>query len=465
MTSPKAAASRSSALARRNKPCPDVTEDTLMQSAISLSICRRAAMFLALCLGLPAIANAATTLSGAEYFIDPTPWIAKTKPCDNDPGQGKGTPLPPTDGSWNSVMEAVKQTGANPSQLPPGVHDLCVRFKDSKGRWGPTRFIHFTSFQGLTACEYYIKDSNNTIKSRGSLNPQDDAFDSPQENLLADKIPTTGLSVGTYTIGARCKNEWGHWGKTKTAEFNIPPPNQPDFVVSILSIYPSSPAANSSFKARLKVRNRGQGDGDGGQLAIWANQPAKVQCNATPDKTVAVGNIPHGQSQSIDLTVDEIPAGGAGSKVLRAFVDSNCATAEFNKANNQATHKYRVGPPPLVPAPDFVITNVDFVPDPPIAAQSTFKVKVTVKNQGTLAGDGVYLDGWADQPTKQICGAEGDDYAVVGNLAPGESKTVTVTLPAGNAGTKTFRAFVDSWCETSESKENNNQFTKPYRVQ
>jgi hypothetical protein len=75
------------------------------------------------------------------------------------------------------------------------------------------------------------------------------------------------------------------------------------------------------------------------------------------------------------------------------------------------------------------------------------------------------LDVWVNQPSTQSCGADGDKYASVGTLAGGESKTFTFTnLPAGAAGTKTFRAFVDSRCATSEFNEGNNQLTKTYTV-
>jgi hypothetical protein len=202
-----------------------------MQFANSSTLFYRAmlgAIFLSLCLWASGIASATTTLTGAEYFIDPTPWLQPhvpgTKPCeDNDPGVGQGTPLPPTDGSWNSVIEAVRLEGVDPSQLPLGIHDLCVRFKDSNGHWGTTRFIHFTTVQGLTACEYYI-DSDPGPGFGKSLPPQDGVFDTKQEALRVN-ISTAGLSVGTHTIGARCKDGWGRWGPRPptTVTVNVTP--------------------------------------------------------------------------------------------------------------------------------------------------------------------------------------------------------------------------------------------------
>ncbi|BBL73025.1 CARDB domain-containing protein [Methylomagnum ishizawai] len=98
-------------------------------------------------------------------------------------------------------------------------------------------------------------------------------------------------------------------------------------------------------------------------------------------------------------------------------------------------------------------------------ANQAFTASVTVTNQGTAAGDAGYLDAWANRPKAQACGAEGDAWAGIGSLAAGASKTVKLSLIAGTAGAKTFRAFANSWCETGEANETNNQTTQTYTVQ
>ncbi|MFM8333088.1 MAG: CARDB domain-containing protein, partial [Candidatus Methylumidiphilus sp.] len=67
-------------------------------------------------------------------------------------------------------------------------------------------------------------------------------------------------------------------------------------------------------------------------------------------------------------------------------------------------------------------------------------------------------------PDNRDCGAEGDDYAIVGNLAAGASKTLSFTLPSGSAGAKTLRTFIDSWCGAAELNESNNQSAQVYTV-
>ncbi|CAK0775093.1 conserved exported hypothetical protein [Gammaproteobacteria bacterium] len=113
---------------------------------------------------------------------------------------------------------------------------------------------------------------------------------------------------------------------------------------------------------------------------------------------------------------------------------------------------------------DFVVTSIVPIPaSPPV--NGSFGVDVTIKNQGTVIGEGGYLDLWLNQSTVQACGAEGDAWRDIGILAAGASKTVTISLKADTTGgTKTLRAFVDSWCETVESNEINNQFARTYVV-
>jgi hypothetical protein len=112
---------------------------------------------------------------------------------------------------------------------------------------------------------------------------------------------------------------------------------------------------------------------------------------------------------------------------------------------------------------DIKITAMTLTPISP-AANSTFSAKITVKNQSTVTVNGGYLDVWANQPTVQKCSASSDKWIEIGSLAAGATKTLTVNLPAKGAGAKKLRAFVDSWCQTSESNEANNQLTKTYTV-
>ncbi|CAK0745986.1 hypothetical protein CCP3SC5AM1_1320001 [Gammaproteobacteria bacterium] len=118
---------------------------------------------------------------------------------------------------------------------------------------------------------------------------------------------------------------------------------------------------------------------------------------------------------------------------------------------------------PILAQVDFVITNIALNPASP-TANSLFTVTITVKNQGTAREIGGYLDVWADQQTARGCAVKGNAWVDIGILEAGASKNVTVPLTAGSAGSKTLRAFVDSWCEITESDDGNNQLTQVYTV-
>ena len=112
--------------------------------------------------------------------------------------------------------------------------------------------------------------------------------------------------------------------------------------------------------------------------------------------------------------------------------------------------------------PDFVITAITLNPTSP-AANAAFSATVTVKNQGKTAASGGWLDVYTNQPTSPGCGMDGNQYKLVGTLAAGASKTITFTgLSTRKATSRTFRAYVDSYCQTAEANEGNNQFVKSY---
>ena len=136
----------------------------------------------------------------------------------------------------------------------------------------------------------------------------------------------------------------------------------------------------------------------------------------------------------------------------------------FTKAS-LGTAAHLAGNPKELPLrPDFIVSSINLVPLSPVQGVS-FMAKVTVKNRGTAAGDGGLLDAWLNRPTAAACDSAGNQRLTVGELGPGVSKTLTFeNLRAGTVGAKTFRAFVDSACETTEGVETNNQGIRPYTV-
>ncbi len=234
----------------------------------------------------------------------------------------------------------------------------------------------------------------------------------------------------------------------------------PDFVVTRVVLTPANPAANGTFSAAVTVKNQGSATGMPGLLQVWADQAGALACGAAGNQSATLPSLAAGATQT--FTFSGLPAGAAGTKTLRAFVDSTCLTAEPNEANNQFTTAYTVTPPGL--APDFVVTSVVLTPSSP-QANTTFSAAVTVMNQGAASGSAGWLDVWANQPTAPACWSAGNVYTSVGTLAAGAAKTFSFSgLRAGTAGTKSLRAFVDSFCQTTESNDANNQAVKGYLV-
>ncbi|WP_295586532.1 CARDB domain-containing protein [uncultured Lamprocystis sp.] len=284
-----------------------------------------------------------------------------------------------------------------------------------------------------------------------------------------------GAWVGKHTLALKTDGSlwaWGdnlygqlgdgtttdRWRPVPVFGFAEPPTSTADFTVTNITLNPSAPLAGGTFNASITVKNRGTQAGNPGILRVWANQRATQDCAAPGGADINLATLAAGAKQTVQIS---LPAGPAGYKTLRTFIDSQCLSAEPDETNNQDVKGYRVFAQPIA---DFGVTAIDLTPNRPTAG-GIFSAAVTVKNRGTAPGDAGTLALWVDQPGVPACGAAGDAVAAVGTLAAGASTILTLDgLPAGTAAAKSLRAFIDATCVNAEAYDGNNQQVKPYTV-
>lgn len=240
------------------------------------------------------------------------------------------------------------------------------------------------------------------------------------------------------------------------------PWEKPDFVVASLAMNPQSPSPNGQIAATVVVKNQGDVSGDAGILRVWASRPANAQPGEPGDAEVAAGVLEVGETRELVLHV-AAPESGSWHQ-LRAYVNADNTTPEKSTGNNQSTLGYSLTGGATWEKPDFTVTAIQIVPASPAPAEP-FTAKVTVKNQGHLAGDAGLLRLWVSKAANAQPGEPGDADQAVGTLAVDESKVLTFDLCASPIkGTHHARAFVDADNTTPEMSEGNNQMSVVYTL-
>jgi Secretion system C-terminal sorting domain len=143
----------------------------------------------------------------AEYF-----W-------DTDPGNGNGTPLFATDGSFDEALEDLFRNGIDVSALSLGAHSFHVRVKGQDANWsgvfkqtiyleGPLTTI--TRTIDVTQGEYFW-DTDPGTGNGTPLFVTDGNFDEALEDLFRNGIDVSALSLGAHSFNVRIKGQDANW--------------------------------------------------------------------------------------------------------------------------------------------------------------------------------------------------------------------------------------------------------------
>lgn len=131
----------------------------------------------------------------AEYF-----W-------DSDPGQGMATPILAADGSFNSAIEQLIQSGI---ALPAvGLHVFNIRVKDNTGQWGPVfrNVISVqTSLEVPTVDRAQLAVYPNPVKDLLNVSFDLEITSVALYNLLGQQVASKELNTTTGTLDVSTLN-------------------------------------------------------------------------------------------------------------------------------------------------------------------------------------------------------------------------------------------------------------------
>ena len=243
------------------------------------------------------------------------------------------------------------------------------------------------------------------------------------------------LPLETYTVDPVLQ------GYTFTYIANGLPDDPPPITITV---HPANQAENQSIQflasPQYKLTTAVVGNEGGGIAPATGFQD--------PGSTVNLTATPASGWQVLQWTgIDPGSDADDPSKATVTMISSKTVTVQFQQ-------------------PDFVIDGPIEI-DPALPPyRGTFTAKVKVKNQGSVSGNAGCLDVWLDKSSTASCGQSDNRSVLIGELAPGAAKTATFSsLPADSPGLKTFRAFIDSHCDTAESNEANNQASQGYAIE
>src|SRR4051812_37659075 len=154
-----------------------------------------ACLFTALCSGAQQIQK----ITAAQYFFDEDSGINKAKSL--------------TVKTSDTTVTIVDSISAG--SLKPGFHTLCIRVKNSTGKWSilESRSFYVTdsaiaqpNIAKITAAQYFFDEDSGINKAKPLKIKKSDT-----SVTIVDSIPASTLKPGFHTLCIRVKNSTGKW--------------------------------------------------------------------------------------------------------------------------------------------------------------------------------------------------------------------------------------------------------------
>ncbi len=254
-----------------------------------------------------------------------------------------------------------------------------------------------------------------------------------------------------------------HWADNYLCWY-VPPPGQPDLVVTDLTWTPASPQTNNQMTFSAVIKNQGTAATPAGVThgISWRVDGQVVGDNATSTASLAPGASRTLTANSAGPLNNGTWIATTGNHTVEAFVDDvNRITNEIYEDNNKFVKNLDINVAPV--QPDLKVTDITWTPAAPQSGnQVTFSA--TIKNIGTghtpegvVHGIAFKVDG------TQVSSSVGNSAS----LAPGASRTQVADIGqfthtwTATSGSHTIEATVDANnLITNELNETNNKFSK-----
>ncbi|WP_310559926.1 T9SS type A sorting domain-containing protein, partial [Flavobacterium sp.] len=165
---------------------------------------------------------------GRVFYVQPVTLVLNSSPVvaaeyffDTEPGVGSGTAVASfSSGNTISVTKPIATTG-----LSAGFHNLFVRTKDAKGKWGmyEGRVVYIqpavasSVAEPIIAAEYFFNTDpgvglGTAINTGAAVN---------ELTLNIPSLATSPLQTGTHNVFIRVKNKAAKWGLAERRTFTI----------------------------------------------------------------------------------------------------------------------------------------------------------------------------------------------------------------------------------------------------